>query len=85
MHAQQQYVRLNDAKNLHILHVPDERAWSKYYFSSKSMAPGLPRFSCYLHLKKPKKTYFLHYDIWVKACMLNYMYYYNETISHSYA
>ena len=69
--AQQQYVRLNDAKNSHVLHVPHEWAWSKYYFSSKSIAPGLPRFSCYFHLKK-QKTYMLHYP-----------YYYIETVSHS--
>ena len=44
MHAQQQNVRLSNAKNSHILHMPHEKIWSKYYFSSKYMAPGLPRF-----------------------------------------
>ena len=43
-HAQQQYVRLNDAKNPHILFVPHKRPWNKYYFLLKNMAPGLPRF-----------------------------------------
>ena len=43
-HAQQQYVRLNDAKNPHISLVPHKRPWNKYYFLLKNMAPGLHRF-----------------------------------------
>ena len=39
-HAQQQCVRLNDAKNPHISLAP----WNKHYFLLKNMAPGLPRF-----------------------------------------
>ena len=60
MHAQQHHVQLINAKNSHILRVPHSSPQSKYYFSSKNMAPGLPR----LALKKvTAKTYFLHYDI----------------------
>ena len=37
-YAEQQCVRLSNARNVHILHVPHERIWSKY------RAPDLPRF-----------------------------------------
>ena len=37
-YVEQQYVRLGNAKNAHILRVPHQRIWSKY------MAPDLPRF-----------------------------------------
>ena len=40
----QQYVRLNDAKNSNISLAPHERLWSKCYFLSKNVGPGLPCF-----------------------------------------
>ena len=40
----QQYVRLNDAKNSNISLAPHERLWSKCYVLSKNVAPGLPCF-----------------------------------------
>ena len=43
-HAQQDNVRLNNAKNQHILLEPHERSRNKYHFSSKNMGPDLPCF-----------------------------------------
>ena len=44
MHAVQQYVRLNNAENPNTLLVQYQSPWNTYYFSSKNIAPDLPRF-----------------------------------------
>ena len=57
-HAQQQYVRSNDAKNSNISLVPHERPWSKCYFLSKNKAPYLSFFVMLLDLKKAKTFFY---------------------------
>ena len=57
-HAQQQYVRLNDAKNSHILYVPHERPLSKYYFSSKTWHQTFLVFMFLAITKATKKNFF---------------------------
>ena len=47
--------------------MPRERPWNKYYFSSRNITPGLPRFYAISTKKDHRKNLFPTHDIWVKT------------------